>query len=343
VGLHVIGLEQVKREWDAFVGASDVACLYHDARWKEVIGETFGHRCHYLAAREACTLQGVLPLVEIRSLLFGRFLVSLPFVTYGGLAATSPQAASALAEAAVQLARQLGASHVELRQRCDVPLSWPARRHKVGLTVRLPAQLEDAWTALSSRLRGKIRKARRSGAAFCVFGPEGAAGFYSVFCRNMRDLGTPVYPFRLFLNIGRRFGPAVRVFQVLLHGRPVAAAFGLQDRCVIRLPWICSDYRSAKTYVNEFLYWSVIEWASRHGFTAVDLGRSTAGGGNYRFKKQFNAEEEPAPWYFWAPEGRRPRELSPDNPRFRWAIRLWSRLPLAVTNTVGPLLVRSLP
>jgi predicted N-acyltransferase len=191
-------------------------------------------------------------------------------------------------------------------------------------------------------MRGKIRKAQRE-ADFAVSGPEAIDSFYPVFCRNMRDLGTPVYPLRFFQLIGRSFAPAVRLFLVSWKGRTVAAAFGLTDRTVLHLPWICSDYRCKGIYATEYLYWSVLQWAADHHFAIVDLGRSTVGSGGHRFKRQFRPQEQILTWYYWTSNRGPAPNLSPDNPRLRWACRLWSHLPLAIANHLGPWIVRNLP
>lgn len=343
MGLQVTTLDAAEPLWRDFVASSRSACIYHDARWREVIEEVFRHRCHYLAALEDGRLAGVLPLVEMRSVLFGRFLVSLPFVTYGGIAAENGRACHALAEAAIGLGRRMGANWIELRQRGAAGPDWPCRRHKVALLVSLAGGSAGLWTRLSSRLRGKVRKAQRGGAVFEAGDAAAIPDFYRVFCRNMRDLGTPVYPRRWFESIGRHFPRETRIFAVRRAGRAVAAAFGLDDGERLQLPWICSDYHQAADYMNEFLYWSILEWAAERGYRHVDLGRSTAGGGNHRFKKQWNPEEISLAWYHWTPSGNGMPQLNPDNPRFRLAIRIWQRLPLAFANLLGPRIVRFLP
>lgn len=343
MGVEVRTFEQAPEAWRHYADGSASACIYHDARWKTVIEETYGHICHYLIAFRSDRPAGILPLVEIRSRWFGHFMVSLPFVTYGGITAEDDSAATALAEEAARRCREAGGRWVELRQRDNAGLRWPSRHHKVALATDVSNGAEALWTRLSSRLRGKIRKAERSGASFEVAGAEGAGEFYRIFARNMRDLGTPVYPLRFFQSIAGHFSGQTRLFLVRKSGRVVAAAFGLEDRRLLQLPWICSDYRYSGNYANEFLYWSVLEWAANHGFRKVDFGRSTAGSGNHRFKKQWNPEETPLTWYYWTPEGCSPPRLDPESPRFRLAIRLWRRLPLAVANFLGPRIVRCLP
>src|SRR5262245_4100861 len=124
------------RRWNAYV-ARYPAALYHHFAWKELIETVFGHRCHYRAALDGDTIRGVLPLVEMKSLLFGHFLVSIPFFNHGGILADDEPAEAALAADAVQLAERLRARHVELRQVSPLRIPWMARQHKVAMIVRL--------------------------------------------------------------------------------------------------------------------------------------------------------------------------------------------------------------
>ena len=75
-------------EWDEFVGRHPDATSYHRAAAVDIGRRAFGLETFYLSASDdAGNLAGVLPLVEQSSLLFGRFLSSVPFFTYGGILA----------------------------------------------------------------------------------------------------------------------------------------------------------------------------------------------------------------------------------------------------------------
>src|SRR5689334_23503293 len=101
--------------WEAYVDARGDAAGYHSWRWRRVFEEAFGHEPVYLVARQGGLITGVLPMVQIKSLLFGRTLTSLPFVNYGGVMADAPQIARALVDHAYEEARDRRCSHVELR------------------------------------------------------------------------------------------------------------------------------------------------------------------------------------------------------------------------------------
>jgi serine/alanine adding enzyme len=343
--IQVTQAEQAK-EWQTFVNGARSAALYHSIEWREIFGRAFGHRSWYLMARDNAAARGILPLVEIKSTLFGHFLVSLPFVNYGGILADTPECETALASAAASLAQRLGVRHLELRQSLpaasEFMARWKLRTHKVSLVVPLGAASEAQWCDLSSRLRGKVRKAEKTGAVFSAASSEGLDDFYRVFCLNMRDLGSPVHS-PLFFRQVMRYAKQPTILLVRRAGKVAAGAIALRSGARVELPWICSDYSQSSHYVNEFLYWNAIEWARKSGARELDLGRSSIDAGTYRFKMQWNPEVRPLSWYYWMASGAKWRDLSPDNRKYAVAIRCWKKMPVALANRLGPLIVRNIP
>ena len=334
-------------DWQNYVASSAAASFYHRLEWRGVIQSAFGHRSCYLIARESGQVRGVLPLIEMRSALFGHFLVSMPFLNYGGIVGDTPEAERALALAAAEIAARRGASHIELRQsaeiRDDPGEGWIRRAHKAALVLSLGADPKPVWDGLSSRLRGKVRKAEKNSAEFVVGGAAETDAFYFLYALNMRDLGTPVYSRAFFRNVMTQTGQRARILLVRRNGVPAAAAIALMDAGRIELPWICQNYAESAYNVNEFLYWKAIEWAAGEGARELDLGRSTVGAGTYKFKLQWNPEVRPLSWYYWTPRGVPAPQLNPDNPKYALAVRCWKKLPLPIANRIGPMIVRNIP
>ena len=91
------------------------------------------------------------------------------------------------------------------------------------------------------------------------------------------------------------------------------------------------------------LYWEALKWAVTHGYQIFDFGRSSIDSGAYRFKKQWGAQEKQLCWHYWLREGRKLPQLTPNNPKYKLAIKVWKTLPLFLTNRLGPLVVKNLP
>lgn len=330
--------------WGAFVGSHPDSTNYHQYGWRAVIEKSFGHTTYYMAARngrnEIC---GVLPLVHMKSALFGSFLVSLPFFNYGGLLVTNDSAAVTLLGMSRQLVGETGAGHLELRHFRRSAEDLVTRQHKVTMILDLEKDEESQWKSFDAKVRNQIRKAEKSGLQ-CVSGHlELLDGFYEVFCRNMRDLGTPVYGKSFFRNILEEFPATTRIISVVQNEKTVASGFLTWYRDTLEVPWASSirDYR--ELCPNNLLYWEAIRFAITIGAEKFDFGRSTAGEGTYRFKKQWGTREIPLYWEYLLKDGACLPELNPSNPKFQLAVRMWQKLPVSVTKILGPPIVQGIP
>ena len=183
----------------------------------------------------AGNVNGVLPLVQLNSRLFGNFFVSIPCFNYCGTLTSSEAVRSELISAAWKLARESGASHVELRHRARINADLPYRDDKVAMQLALPESSDELWQQFSSKLRAQIRRPTKEGATSEEGGVELLDDFYAVFSRNMRDLGTPVFPKDLFREMCDSFPDTTRIFIVRIDGKPCAAGitYGFRERLEI--------------------------------------------------------------------------------------------------------------
>lgn len=331
-------------DWDAFAGSHPDASTYHQYRWRDVVARAFGVESWYLMARDSAgAVGGILPLVQLKSLLFGNFLVSLPYFNYGGVLAASPGADAALLHAASRLAADLRVSHVELRETAPRPADWPVRTDKVAMVLGLAADADTQFAALGAKLRSQVRRPEREGASVKAGHLELLPDFYRVFARNMRDLGTPVYGVGFFRVMLEMLADDAEVVVVYVGGVAAAAGFLVHSRGVTEIPWASSLREWNRIGVNMLLYWSVLQQAIARGARQFDFGRSTVDAGTYRFKAQWGAQPRPLYWHYWLPPGGQLPGLNPANPRYALAIRAWQRLPVAIANRLGPPIVRRLP
>jgi FemAB-related protein (PEP-CTERM system-associated) len=282
-------------------------------------------------------------LVLLSSPLFGRFFISLPFVNYGGVLADGEEARKLLLEGAVLEAKEAGASHIELRHQDMGDIGWSCSHRKVSMRLELPGQFEVLWSEFPSKLRSQVRRAQKEGMTVRIGGREHLEEFYSVFSRGMRDLGTPVYSKDFFEAILQTFPKESRICVVSSKGDTLAAGFLYGFRNTQEIPWASSDRRYNHLAPNMLLYSSALEYACQEGFQLFDFGRSTPGSGTYRFKEQWGARPVPLGWYYWLRDGNELPQLNPQNPKYSFAIKMWQKLPLAMTTLVGPRIVKYLP
>ena len=330
--------------WDAYVDGFSGATAYHQYAWKGVIERSFGHSVHYLGAVDSRgALQGILPLVHMKSLLFGNFLVSVPFVNYGGLLCNSEAAQTALLDEAEKIRASLAAGHVELRHLGHGLEGLPTSEHKVTMVLPLKSNVAGQWAGFNPKLRNQIRKADKSRLK-CVEGHlDLLDDFYGVFAQNMRDLGTPVYAKAFFAEVLSSFPDTTRIFAVSYEGKTIAAGIGAWFRQTIEMPWASSIGEYKSLCPNNMLYWEAIKFGIHHGFSSFDFGRSTPNEGTYNFKKHWGAEPVQLYWQYLMADGCGVPELNPKNPKYQLAIRVWKKLPVVLTRIIGPKIVRGIP
>jgi FemAB-related protein (PEP-CTERM system-associated) len=331
-------------EWDTYAGLHPEGTNYHLYGWRGIIEKSFGHTTHYLTAvNERDKVKGILPLAFMQSILFGRFLVSLPFFNYGGLLCDNDTVGKMLLDEAKLIQKELNAGYIELRHMKKHGNELSTKQHKVTMILDLQNDIEAQWKAFNSKLRNQIRKATKSGLSITTGGTELLDGFYGVFSINMRDLGTPVYSRNFFSNILAAFPENSKIFSVFLNGKVIASGLASWHKDNFEIPWASSIAEFKPLCPNNLLYWEAIRYAITNRFKTFDFGRSTPGEGTYKFKEQWGAQAVPLYWQYHMPDGKPLPELNTKNKKYEFAIKIWQKLPVPFTRLLGPAIVKNIP
>jgi serine/alanine adding enzyme len=330
-------------QWDAYVGSHPHRSAYHYSGWPRLIARAFNHDAVLLAAVDGSRISGVLPLVVMRSRVFGRFVVSLPFLNEGGLLVDDEAAENQLIDAAIDVARRTRADYLELRHTRRHSARLVERQHKVAMTLALRQSADAQWQALDRKVRNQIRKGEKSGLSVTSGGADLVDGFYQVFARNMRDLGTPVFGVSLFRETLQTFADNSRVFCARHNGSLVAGSIVHWRGESMEVIWASALREANPLSANVLLYWHMLQFAIEQGCARFEFGRCTPGEGPFQFKRQWGAEPRPLVWEYWHGRPIADLDKTPRNPKYRAAVALWQRLPLGLTTTMGPRIVRSIP
>src|SRR5579863_661252 len=215
--------------WDAFVGLHPAATFFHRAAWARVIDAAFGHRCHYTMAEQDGAIVGVMPLVHVRTRLFGNTLVSTPFCVYGGPLAADRKVADALDARAEDLRARLDATAVEMRERVEVDCDWHARPDLyVTFRKRITGDDDRNMKAIPRKQRAMVRKGIRNGLKSTC--NQDVAALHRVYAESVRNLGTPVFSRRYFEILSQTFSDCSDVVTVLDADRLIASVMNFYFR-----------------------------------------------------------------------------------------------------------------
>lgn len=366
-----------KEAWDSYVLNHPNSNHCHLSGWKDVIENTYGHEAHYLIALKyndssnsinpgdpSNQVRGILPLFHLKSFLFGNHLVSMPFLSYGGILANDQESEIALFSEAIRLGEKMKASKIELRHLQPLsclngfnsinttnpsnsidssnPINFVTQTHKVRMVLALPASSEELMKSYKAKLRSQISRPQKEGMTAIVGGIELLDSFYKVFSINMRDLGSPVHSKKLFKEICDVFNPNARIAIVNYQKVPVAAGLIFCFRCTVEIPWASSLKEFNKLSPNMLLYWSLIEHACDRGFKYFDFGRSTPDEGTYKFKEQWGAKPTPLYWQYLTPNENNEIGMDSADSKYQIMIKAWQKLPVPLSVWLGPKIRKSI-
>lgn len=328
--------------WDAYVSSRPQATFFHRAGWQRVAAATFPYEPRHLWALRGDAVVGILPLFLVRGFPTGKTLLSVPLGVYGGVVAEDEGAARALLDASVALGESLGVRYVEVRGGTRFE-ELPAKDLYVTFRREIDPDPDVNMARIPRNQRRSIRVALKHGLTHRLGGEELLDPFFRIYSHSVRNLGTPVFPKRLFENCFREFGDACRILAVSHEGKIVSAVLIFFDRDEV-LPYYGGAMKAAFRYaVNDYMYWSLMCEAASRGCRVFDFGRSKRDSGSYHFKRHWGFEPETLAYQFRLIRDRSVPDLSPRNPKFSLAIRLWQRMPLAIAERIGPALVRFFP
>ena len=327
--------------WEAFVAVSPAATFFHRAGWQKLLGDVFHHRSFFLYAERDGVIVGVLPLAQVKSLLFGNSLVALPFAVYGGVVTDDADAALALESEAERLARELGVAHLEYRNIDARHSDWPTQDLYVTFRKEIQPDEEANMQAIPRKQRAMVRKSIKNGLRGEIDG--NADRFFALYADNVHRHGTPAMPKRYFDALLTQFGKDCEVLTIVdADGTPVSSVISFYFRDEV-LPYYAGDAVAARELAaNDFKYWELMRRACQRGLKVFDYGRSKVGTGSYSFKKNWGFEPTPLHYEYCLYKRHGIPQNNPNNPKYKLLIETWRRMPIGLANFLGPFIVRNL-
>jgi FemAB-related protein (PEP-CTERM system-associated) len=343
VDIRRVDLENTSQRdgWDSYVAAQESATAFHRSAWGRAIQASMGHGVQYLAAFQGGEIVGILPLIHVKSRLFGNSLSSLSFAVYGGPVADTADIHAALDEAAWSLAQKLGISALEYRHKTQSRPDWTCKSETYATFRRtLLSTRDENLKAIPRKQRAEVRKAMDKGLTVAI--EKDADAHFTVYSESVRNLGTPVFPKKLFDALLHFYGPDADVLTVSKDGLPAASVLSLYHRNEV-LPYYGGGTAAARELrANDHMYFELMNHAAELGCTHFDFGRSKFGTGAFAFKKNWGFEAAPLYYEYRLADGASMPDINPNNPKYKMMVEVWQKLPLPIANWLGPKISRSL-
>jgi FemAB-related protein (PEP-CTERM system-associated) len=287
---------------------------------------------------------GILPLFSVKSLLFCKSLVSLPFAAYGGILADGQDIARQLLDKAKEITRSKRLEYLELRNRDRELADLPTKDLYVVFRRKIFEDLESNMTAIPRKSRRMIRQGEKAGLTYEFGREELLPEFYEIFARSYHRLGSPVFSIKLFKNL---LGQLKEQANILLvknrEGKSISSVltFFYKDQVLPYYAGSLFEYRDLAP--NDYMYWQLMKYGWENGYKLFDFGRSKIDTGSYDFKRHWGFEPEPLPYQYFLNRIDEIPNLSPANPKYQKKIEIWRKLPFWLTKIIGPHIVKNIP
>ena len=329
--------------WNNYVLAHPSATAAHMMAWGRAVHVSMGHPLYYIYVEDQGKIRGLVPLVHVKSALFGNSLISVAFATNGGPLFDNEEVLALLDKECARLSEELRVDCVEFRNMDRVHEDWPCKDDMYSVFRKeLSPDNEENMKAIPRKQRAMVRKGIKFELRAEI--DEDVERLYPLYAESVRNLGTPVFPKKLFQAMKDEFGRDCEILTVCApDGQPISSVMSLYFRNEVFPYYGGATLDARKFAANDFMYWSVMERAvSERGCEIFDFGRSKNGTGSFSFKKNWGFEPRPLHYEYYLREGQEVPEINPMNPKYQLMIKTWKKLPLPMANFLGPMIARSL-
>jgi FemAB-related protein (PEP-CTERM system-associated) len=335
--------ESDRSAWDDYVLNHPAGTFFHLTGWKDVVEKSFGHKAFYLLAEDSGRIVGVFPLFSVKSFLFGRAMVSIPFATYGGILADSQEISKTLYDEAVKLTSRESLHYLEMRSESAGFGELPTKDLYYVFRKEIASNNERNLEAIPRKTRRMVRMGMKNGLEAEFGSIDLLDRFYAMFAFNYRRLGTPVFSKKYLRNLLDVFGKRSSILIISKDEKPLSGvlSFYYKDQVI---PYYSGAYPEAQDHAaNDYLYWALMADSAKKGYRLFDFGRSKKDTGPYNFKRHWGFDPKPLEYQYYLNGTKELPNLSPSNRKYKRRIEMWKRLPLWATKIIGPRIVKYIP
>jgi len=329
--------------WNRVVASCDHSKFYHLYQWGTLLKQVHGHDLVYLQEDRS-----VFPLACVKSSIFGKRLISLPFADYGGPCAQDKNTAKKLVLQCQEAAQALDVDFIEIRSPDSQYFDsleehgFVRRDDYFTFVMRLDRRIEEIWKGIGDKTRNRVRKAEKSGVQIVeATNKSDLKVFYLLYQKTMKRLGSPPQPYRFFEGIWDSFYPDNMIMPLARYdGKYIAGGLSFLHGNVMHAAYGASNEEYNKLAANVLIEWYSMERGHEKGCQYLDLGRTRENEGTVQFKKRWGGDLVKMPYFykFYKKTLDERQEV-----RYKWASRLWSRyMPRPLANWIGPLIIRQI-
>jgi hypothetical protein len=334
--------------WSELLHRHPAASVFHTPGWLAALRQTYGYQPFALTTSDGDTLESGVVVCRVNGWA-SRRLVSLPFSDHCDPLVAGSDDLNEMLPHLMNEANQRSCDSVELRPTEMAGGSFDHAARACGLEpaddyslhrLDLRAGEAECFRRFHLSMQRGVRRADRERLAYEAGSSERLLNaFFRLLRMTRRRHALPPQPVAWFRNLLASLGDRVAIHVASKNGEPIASILTLSFKNTVYYKYGGSNAVYHRLGGMPFLFWRLVQDASRRGFETLDLGRTDADQhGLIAFKAHLGAHQS-ALRYFRHPAR---RESAPSLWMSRAARRAIARLPDPALDFAGRLLYKRL-
>jgi len=334
-----------RQRYDSYVQDKSDRQITDFSTWHSFVEKQTKTKVYDVGVSDSEVQVGRMSLGLVKHKIFGSYLTSAPYGGLGGFLSDGVESTQALLAESVELCIENNADYVQIRaQSFDFQLEDWRNGHEYG-TYLVPLDTEDSlWKeTLSATVRNQTRKGVKNGySAQASWSRELTVETWRILSIGMRELGSPFHS-RAYIKslIGLQDFEVLQILLLDNDQKPAGVTISLinKDKAFLLYSIVLNAHK--KHCAGNVLLWETMK--NLLGVAKMlDLGRSISGSSHEHFKLRWGAQKIAFQSIYWSRTQKEISMPSPDDTKYKFAATCWRRLPMGVTNSLGPYLIRGI-
>lgn len=328
--------------WDDMVLSTKGYSFFHSTSWARVLSESYDYKPLYFSIFDKDSLLGLLPIMEIKSILTGRRGSSLPFSDYCEPIIAKESHFQNLLRHAIRFGKTSDWRHIELRGGKRFFDHISPSSHYYGHTLDLQIDEDKVFSKFRGSTKRNIKKAIREGVKVRICNSlDSVKEFYRLNCITRKHHGLPPQPFDFFKKVHEHIILNNQGIVVLAHhnSKAIASAIYFHYGKKALYKYGSSNRKYQHLRANNLVMWQAIKWYCQNGYKTLCFGRTEpANKGLLQFKSGWDAKQTALPYYKY----HLVKEifLTKNSQKRAVHTKVFSKIPIGFLKLVGKLLYR---
>lgn len=279
-------------------------------------------------------------LVLVESKIFGNRLISLGYLTDGGIIGDRTQSQETLLAEILTIAKHHKVDYIEFRGGIQPDIKNVIIQDNIYANfTKNMAKTDNILLSIPRKKRADIRKAlNNNDLKYCD--SVSVNEFYKVFSKAQHAHGTPIH-YKKYYKALCCDEKNAKIYGISHKGKMVAVCMVFFTATELIAYYGAADKEYINLHVYDLLYYHLMTLAKEKKLL-FNFGRSKYGTGSFHYKTLWGFDAQPTTHYGMQISNKPNPDLRANNPEFSKKIMIWRKLPLWFVTIIGGYILKQI-